>query len=157
MTLGGGYMLPSGEGKNLGAIGIGITMKTNGESTRDAYSMFEYAVPAGVSGPPLHIHTREDESFICLDGRLNVTLGDTTFELAHGDYLLLPRDVPHTFDNPFDQDARVISVVSPAGLEGYYEALASLPPGPRDISKIKEIMADFGLELRMSPPAAQPS
>ncbi len=153
MTLGGGYMLPSGEGKQIGAIGLGITMKTNGESTRGAYSMFEYQVPAGVSGPPPHIHTREDESFVCLAGRLKVTLGDSQFELVHGDYLLLPRDVTHTFDNPFDEDARVISVVSPSGLEGYYEALASLPPGPRDIGKIKEIMADFGLELRL-PPAA---
>ena len=78
-----------------------------------------------------------------------VTLGDSAFELAHGDYLLLPRNVIHTFDNPFAEDARVISVVSPAGLEGYYEALAALPPGPRDIAKIKEIMADFGLELRL--------
>ena len=152
MTLGGGYMLPSGEGKSIGAIGLGITVKTDGASTRGAYSMFEYGVPAGASGPPPHIHTREDESFVCLAGRLKVTLGDQTFELVHGDYLLLPRNVTHTFDNPFDEDARVISVVSPAGLEGYYEALATLPPGPRDISKIKEIMADFGLELRLPAP-----
>ena len=151
MTLGGGYLLRSGEGKQIGAIGVGITMKTDGDSTRGAYSLFEYGVPAGVSGPPLHIHTREDESFICLAGALMVTLGDRQFELHHGDYLLLPRDVPHTFDNPFEEDARVISVVSPAGLEAYYEALATLPPGPRDIGRIKEIMADFGLELQVPP------
>ena len=50
-----------------------------------------------------------------------------------GDYLYLPRDVVHTFRNTFDEEARVISVVSPAGLEGYYQALADLPPGPKDI------------------------
>jgi mannose-6-phosphate isomerase-like protein (cupin superfamily) len=151
MTLGGGYLLPSGEGKSLGAIGVGITMKTDGDSTRGAYSLFEYAVPAGVSGPPLHLHTREDESFVCLAGRLEVTLGDRKFELVHGDYLLLPRDVPHTFNNPFDEEARVISVVSPAGLEAYYAALSSLPPGPRDIDKMKAIMAEFGLQLQLPP------
>ena len=37
----------------------------------------------------------------------------------------------HTFRNPYDEEARVISVVSPAGLEGYYQALADLPPGPQ--------------------------
>ena len=45
MTLGGGYMLPSREGQQIAAIGLGITMKTNGKSTHDAYSLFEYADP----------------------------------------------------------------------------------------------------------------
>lgn len=153
MSLGGGYMLTSRTGRQIPAIGLGITAKATGENTRDAYSLFEYAVPAGVSGPPPHVHTREDESFVCLAGRLEVMLGGETFVLGHGDYLLLPRDVVHTFRNPFDEEARVISVVSPAGLERYYEALAQLPPGKPDLQAIRSIMADFGLALRL--PAAQ--
>jgi hypothetical protein len=43
----------------------------------------------------------------------------------------------------------VISVVSPAGLEEYYQALADLPPGPKDISVMKGIMAEFGIQLRL--------
>lgn len=146
MTI-GGYLLQSRKGQQIPAIGLGITMKTNGESTREAYSLFEYTVPGGVNGPPLHMHTREDESFVCLAGRVEVTLGDEDFVLEHGDYLYLPRDVPHAFRNPFDDEARVISVVSPAGLEAYYQALADMPPGPKDINRIKHIMADFGIEL----------
>ena len=46
MTLGGGYMLPSREGHAIAAIGLGITMKTDGKSTHDAYSLFEYSMPA---------------------------------------------------------------------------------------------------------------
>jgi quercetin dioxygenase-like cupin family protein len=149
MTLGGGYLLRSRDGHQIGAIGLGITKKTDGDSTRGAYSMFEYTVPGGASGPPPHIHTREDESFVCIAGRLKVLLGGETFVMEHGDYLLLPRDVVHTFDNPYEQEARVVSVVSPAGLEGYYQALAELPPGPRDIGRIKEIMADFGLKMQI--------
>ena len=154
MSLDGGYMLRSGEGKAVGAIGLAITTKTDGDSTRGAYSLFEYAIPAGVNGPPPHVHTREDESFVCLAGRLEVTLGGTTYEMGHGDYLLLPRDVTHTFRNPYDEQARVVSVVSPAGLERYYEALASMPPGPRDMTKMTAIMAEFGIELRL--PAGAP-
>ena len=45
----------------------------------------------------------------------------------------------------------MLSVVSPAGLERYYQALAELPPGPKDIGLIKAIMADFGIELRLPP------
>jgi mannose-6-phosphate isomerase-like protein (cupin superfamily) len=149
MSLGGGYMLPSGEGKNVGAIGLSVTTKTDGKSTHDAYSMFEYAVPGGVNGPPPHVHTREDESFIGLGGKLEVTLGGEVFVIGHGDYLFLPRDVVHTFRNPFEDEARVASVVSPAGLERYYEILSEMPPGPKDINVMKGIMADFGIELRL--------
>jgi mannose-6-phosphate isomerase-like protein (cupin superfamily) len=148
MTI-GGYLLESRKGRQIPAIGLGITMKTNGESTRNAYSLFEYTVPGGVNGPPPHVHTREDESFVCLAGRLEVTLGEEEFVLNHGDYLYLPRDVVHAFRNPFDEEARIISVVSPAGLEAYYQALADMPPGPKDINAIKEIMADFGIQLRL--------
>jgi mannose-6-phosphate isomerase-like protein (cupin superfamily) len=151
MSLGGGYMLRSREGTQIAAIGIGITMKANGKSTHDAYSLFEYAVPAQTDGPPAHLHTREDESFICLAGRLDVQLGGEDFTLGPGDYLYLPRDVVHTFRNAYDEEARIISVVSPAGLERYYQALAELPPGPKDIGKIKQIMADFGLQLQLPP------
>jgi mannose-6-phosphate isomerase-like protein (cupin superfamily) len=151
VTLGGGYMLPSREGTQIAAIGLGITMKTDGKSTHDAYSLFEYAVPPETNGPPPHLHTREDESFICLAGRLEVTLGGQVFVIAPGDYLYLPRNVIHTFRNPFNDESRVISVVSPAGLEAYYQALAELPPGPKDISVLKTIMADFGIELQLPP------
>ena len=80
-------------------------------------------------------------------------LGGEDFTIGPGDYLYLPRDVVHTFRNPYDEESRVISVVSPAGLEGYYQALADMPPGPKDIGKIKQIMADFGIELQLPPGA----
>jgi mannose-6-phosphate isomerase-like protein (cupin superfamily) len=144
-------MLPSREGRQIPAIGLGITMKTDGKSTHDAYSLFEYSIPPRTDGPPPHIHTREDESFICLAGQLDVYLGGEDFTLGAGDYLYLPRDVVHTFRNTYDEESRVISVVSPAGLEGYYQALADMPPGPKDIGKIKLIMADFGIQLQLPP------
>ena len=151
MSLGGGYMLASREGTPIAAIGLGITMKTNGKSTNDAYSLFEYSVPPETNGPPAHIHTREDESFICLGGRIDVMLGGQDFVLEYGDYLYLPRHVVHTFRNPYHEEARIISVVSPAGLEAYYQALGELPPGPKDISMIKPIMEEFGIELQLPP------
>ena len=30
-----------------------------------------------------------------------------------------------------------------------HQALADMPPGPKDINAIKEIMADFGIQLRL--------
>src|ERR1700761_7283960 len=144
-------MLSSRKGTQIPAIGLNITMKANGPATREAYSLFEYAIPPETNGPPPHLHTREDESFICLAGRLDVTLGGEEFTLELGDYLYLPRDVVHTFRNPYDEESRIISVVSPAGLEGYYEALAEMPPGPKDVRLLKKIMEDFGIQMQLPP------
>jgi quercetin dioxygenase-like cupin family protein len=66
---------------------------------------------ARTDGPPAHVHTREDESFICLAARLHVHLGGADFTLGQGDYLYLPRYVIRTFRNTYDEEARVISVV----------------------------------------------
>ena len=120
MTLNGGFKVLSREGEHIPAIGLTITMKNSGKNTQDAYSLFEYSVPAGVNGPPTHTHTREDESFVCLSGKMDVTLGGEDFTIGFGDYLYLPRNIPHAFRNPYDEESRVISVVSPAGLEAYY-------------------------------------
>jgi quercetin dioxygenase-like cupin family protein len=160
MNVGGGYVLPSREGHQIALVGLGITVKANGKSTSDAYSMFELAVPPRTDGPPAHIHTLEDESFVCLAGKLDVRLGDQDFTLGPGDYLYMPRDIVHTFRNTYDEESRVISVVSPAGLEGYYQALADVPPGSkgigkiREINKVKQIMADFGIVLEFPPEVA---
>ena len=151
MTLNSGFKILSREGEKIPAIGLTITMKNNGKNTSDAYSLFEYTVPGGVNGPPLHTHTREDESFICLDGRMDVTLGEESYTIEHGDYLYLPRNVPHAFRNPYAEESRVISVVSPAGLEAYYQALAEMPPGPMDFELVKSIMDDFGIHMDLPP------
>ncbi|MCB0908087.1 MAG: cupin domain-containing protein [Nocardioidaceae bacterium] len=151
MTLSGGFKVLSREGEQIPAIGLTITKKNDGKHTHDAYSLFEYTVPQGVNGPPLHTHTREDESFICLAGKMDVTLGGEEFTIAFGDYLYLPRNVPHAFRNPYDEESRVISVVSPAGLEAYYQALSEMPPGPMDFALVKSIMDDFGIEMDLPP------
>jgi quercetin dioxygenase-like cupin family protein len=138
-------------GDNVGAIGLGIHVRLTGEDTRDAYSLFEYVVPAGLGGPPTHVHTREDELFTCTQGKVRVELDGAEHILGEGDSLLMPHNVPHMFHNPFEDECRIVAVVSPGGLENYYRALSELPPGPRDLAKIGAIMTEFGLELQKPP------
>jgi quercetin dioxygenase-like cupin family protein len=44
---------------------------------------------------PRHTHTREDEAYFVLVGKLEVTEGDEVFILKPGDSLMAPRDIPH--------------------------------------------------------------
>jgi mannose-6-phosphate isomerase-like protein (cupin superfamily) len=137
-------------GENVGAIGLGIYVKMTAEQTGGAYSLFEYVVPVGLGGPPTHIHSREDELFICVKGRVRIELDGQEHILSPGSALLLPRGVPHMFHNPFDEETRIIAVVSPPGLENYYRGLSALPPG-RDMTLVAGVMEKFGLSLQKKP------
>jgi mannose-6-phosphate isomerase-like protein (cupin superfamily) len=137
-----------GDGTNVGAIGLGIFVRLTGADTQGAYSLFEYVVPPNLGGPPTHVHTREDELFTCTEGRVKIELDGDDYELGPGDSLLMPRGVPHMFYNPFDSTTRIVAVVSPPGLENYYQDLSQLPPGPRDMTLVAEIMTRHGLSLK---------
>jgi mannose-6-phosphate isomerase-like protein (cupin superfamily) len=141
------HVIHPGEGTNLGAIGLGIHARLTGADTNGAYSLFEYVVPPGLGGPPTHIHSREDELFTCVQGRVEVELDGQRHVLGQGDSLLMPRGVPHVFRNPFDEETRIIAVVSPPGLENYYRELSELPPG-RDMKLVAQVMTRYGLSLR---------
>jgi mannose-6-phosphate isomerase-like protein (cupin superfamily) len=136
-----------GCGENLGAIGLGIYVRLTGEDTDGAYSLFEYVVPPNLGGPPTHIHTLQDELFICTAGRVVVELDFVERTMTPGSSMMLPRGVPHMFYNPFEEETHIVAVVSPGGLEKYYKELSELPPGPRDMTKIADIMQRHGLSL----------
>ncbi|UOZ06962.1 cupin domain-containing protein [Amycolatopsis sp. WQ 127309] len=140
-------MLAPGGGEDVGAIGLGMFVKLTGADTGGAYSLFEYTAPPGLGGPPTHVHTREDELFVCTAGAVTVELGGERHVLTPGAALLTPRGVPHMFFNEGTVEARIIAVVSPPGLENYYRDLNALPPGPRDMTKVAEVMRKHGLSL----------
>jgi quercetin dioxygenase-like cupin family protein len=68
------------------------------------------------SGVPVHVHQREDEIFLLLDGALTVWTGDQRRELSGGSVALLPKGIPHTYFVT-SQTARILEVIAPGGLE----------------------------------------
>jgi mannose-6-phosphate isomerase-like protein (cupin superfamily) len=134
-----------------------MTFKATSETTGGAYSLMEAVAPAG-SGPPLHVHHREDEAFWVLEGTLTIRCGEETFTAGPGSYTFLPRDVPHTFVVEGDAPARVISIATPGGLEGYFAAVGrpaetdGLPPaGPVDVAVLARIGEEYDVEI-LGPP-----
>jgi hypothetical protein len=50
------------------------TLKASGDQTGGSFGLVEVSTPEG-SGPPPHVHEREDELFYVLEGTYEVTVG----------------------------------------------------------------------------------
>lgn len=55
-----------------------------------------------------------DESVFILEGTMEVSLDDKTFELYEGDNIYIRESVPHRFYNPTHRVSRGLSVITPA-------------------------------------------
>ena len=109
-----GYVVPDGAGL-AGDPGL----KASRQSTGGALSVFETSIG---TGPPLHVHDRDDECFYVLDGALSVRCGDEGFDAAAGSFVFLPRGRPHRFwaTGPA---ARLLLFAVPVGIEDYFREI----------------------------------
>jgi mannose-6-phosphate isomerase-like protein (cupin superfamily) len=146
-----------GEGEALWFADNHMTIKARAADTGGAYGLLESHVRAG-SGPPLHVHHREDEAFWILGGELTVVCGGEELRAGPGSYVFLPRDVPHTFKVTSATDAHLLTLLSPGGGEQFFVAggvpaeSAGLPAhNVTDIPTMLRIAADYGTEI-VGPP-----
>ena len=91
------------------------------DGTDGALSMLEVTVPPRTLVKP-HMHTKEDEFTLILAGSVGARLGDKTIEeIPAGSWLVKPREIPHAMWNVGTEPARILEVVTPGGLERYFE------------------------------------
>lgn len=86
-----------GEGATIeGPAGGPLTFKVRGDHTNGSLTAFENII-APDDGPPLHVHTHEDEAWYLLEGELRFRLGADIRVAATGSFVFVPRGVPHCF------------------------------------------------------------
>ena len=110
-----------GEGEVIEARGSRVVIK----AATDGQLVCEYTAPPHFAGPPLHIHPGFDETFVMLDGTLEVRVGDEIAQLVPGASAFISGEEPHTFANPSSQPGRFLVVCTPGGFEQYFRALAA--------------------------------
>jgi mannose-6-phosphate isomerase-like protein (cupin superfamily) len=101
-------------------------------------------------GPPLHVHHAEDEMFHVIEGRVRIWCDDETFEASPGTVAVLPRGVPHRFQNIGDAVARMLIAVTPGGFETFFLDAAAL--SDQSEAAIMKLAAKYSLGFL--PPAA---
>jgi mannose-6-phosphate isomerase-like protein (cupin superfamily) len=116
----------------------------------DGFALIEVVAPAGHQ-PPLHVHDDEDEGFYVLEGELTLWVGEDTRTLGAGDFLLAPRQVPHTVRSGAG-GGRWLVTAGPR-FEAFVRAVAATAPAPDDI---KRLAAEHGIAI-LGPPGMLPS
>lgn len=139
-----GLKLQSGPGRDL-------IFKVTGEDTGGAFDYFIVEV-APRSGPPLHVHHKQEETIHVLKGQFKVRIGDEIFYCEEGDFIYLPSKMPHAFLNLTDEVAEIIVVYTPGGGHKFYEELGPLMRnGKPDHQVVGQLFEKYEMTL-LGPP-----
>ena len=154
------YVLTADEGRAVWFLGNLVTLKTTGAQTSGQLCVAEFVNPAGFA-PPLHRHLVEDEMFYVLEGSATFLSGEAHLSAGPGDFVFLPKGVPHTFTVADDHPLRCLQITTPAGFEDFAAAVGQpatqrrLPdPGPLDPAALGHAAALHHIEILGPPPSA---
>ena len=114
--------------------------------TMGAYAVIEIVADPH-NGVPLHIHSREEEHFIVLEGTLDIAAGDRRWDAPAGTSVTVKKGVPHAWCNPSETPLHMLVVFSPGQIDGLFKAVADVD----DVDKITAIAARYGTQL-IGPP-----
>jgi quercetin dioxygenase-like cupin family protein len=148
-----GIAVGAGEGERIRSpLGGDITHLVRGEESNGALSALEVVNGPG-DGPPLHIHTREDETAYVLEGEFRWKLGDELISrTGPGSFVFIPRGLPHTWQVLGENDGKALITFFPAGMEGFFDRLSSMTEF--DLEVFKSAAAAHGMEV-VGPPLAE--
>jgi quercetin dioxygenase-like cupin family protein len=136
------------------AVFIFIAM---GNETIGQHALIKIHVRRGAE-PPAHTHSREDESYFILKGSIKYTVGDDVITVNEGEYVFLPKDVPHKFEI-LSEAADVLMWISPAGLDQWFWdnsapapdgkslPIQQGPPPPHLIEHFVRSLREYGVEM----------
>ena len=153
----------AGEGSASWALGSLFERLAGPGTTGGQLDAVLVTQPPGLA-TPLHVHTREAEAWFVLDGSLTYRAGDDLVDLADGDFIYLPRNLPHAFRVTGTTPVRYLALALPGDVMSIYEEIGRaanerrLPDGgipPDDMARWVELAPTFGLRV-VGPPIPPP-
>ena len=113
---------------------------------------------------PMHRHRIDDETFLVLDGQVQMTIDGERRTAEAGTTVFLPRGVVHGFvvasarskfltvhtPSAFDRFAFEIGTPAERGANGYQAPANVVDPSPEELTRIA---ASFGIDIVGPPPA----
>jgi quercetin dioxygenase-like cupin family protein len=149
-------ILEPNKGKHIAIVGDINTILASKEDTGGTYSFIEAKVFPG-GGPIPHIQTREHEGFYVVEGQIIFNVDGQRIEAKPGTFVNIPPNVLHSFKNETNENAKMIIVLSPAGLEQFFVEVGlevsnnSVKPPPLNDEQIQKLVSSaskYGMEIR---------
>lgn len=134
------FVVPGGKSRFNETTRLGPNLndiKISQKDTGNHFSLFEYT-GFEKTGPPLHLHFKQDEIFNVVEGRFRFVAGKEEMDLSEGDTIFLPRNIPHTWLQLSDK-GRLLYLVQPSGtMEEFFRKLGAFtgPPTPDEAQKL---------------------
>jgi mannose-6-phosphate isomerase-like protein (cupin superfamily) len=143
---GGGVVLRPDEARTIDLGGFGVTILADNDVTGGAFSLIETAETSAGMGPPLHVHRDCAESFYVIAGRYRMHLDGSDFECPAGSFVYVPLGMRHTFQSA-EAGSRKLNLYTPAGMVGYFDALAAGIAEGVDEAALDVIAERFQMEV----------
>lgn len=149
--------LRAGGGKTVWVVGDHYTIKASGEDTGGAFTLIEVLVPPQ-SGPPPHVHSREDEAFYILEGEFEVHIDNQRVTAGPGAWVTLAKGSLRHFKNISQATAKMLILATPAGLDKFFleAGRAAIDTSPesgaatsQDVEKMVAIAPKYGIEIKL--------
>jgi quercetin dioxygenase-like cupin family protein len=101
---------------------------------------------------PVHSHEQQDEILFIHEGQATGIVGDSSMTVTSGTTIFIPRGVWHGVRNPQQDPVKIVWVVAPPGLEGYFRSIG-LPPDaecvPLPADELAEIRPRHGISQKI--------
>jgi quercetin dioxygenase-like cupin family protein len=131
-----------GSGHNPGQA---AALLIDGPQTAGCHSLTVSILRKG-SEAPLHVHSREDETFYVIEGTLDARVGDDHHTLEAGQAVFLPRGLKHRL-LCVSETAKVLMMIHPAGLENFFKRIDSDPDHLISRGEMVRIAAEYGVMI----------
>lgn len=90
-----------------------IVLQSAVDKSRDPVIMIAELGP-GESGPPLHLHPNQQETYEVIEGEAEFVLGEKMLLVKQGEKVVIPANTPHTFKNITNNWLRMRDTHEPA-------------------------------------------
>jgi len=137
-----------GEGETF-LLGPAVQMRIleNGSTTAHRLGVAEGTLAPHTAGPPQHRHAQHDEGFYVVSGTVRFTIGDQDHDARAGTFVMVPTGAPHTFANPGNEPAVLLTTFTPDHYVQYFRDLRdAAAAGPPTSSDVDAIMARYATE-----------
>jgi mannose-6-phosphate isomerase-like protein (cupin superfamily) len=147
-------VLAASDGSILRSVGqVSNRFMIDGSDTSGRLAVLQHLFEPRALAAPMHRHHDEDEYTYVLTGRIGAVLGDEEVFGGPGDLIFKPRGQWHTFWNAGDEPAKVLEIISPAGLEELFRSFADFTAAPEP-QALAEMAGRFHCDLDF--PATMP-